>query len=225
MITLYEHFISEAIKPIHADLIIVDVQSEFSKFFTKEYIRALFEYCKQFDRVYQVWDVTEAYKPTYTFPKQADAVSKEYGFNFDKFDDGTYQLSDIFLHGIEHQYIEAKERGFKQGDSFKTRNGNLLVYIGAKHKWFMCPPLLLQLFNKLRTRVVYMVGGADGECLTDVYVAAKACGVNVVFAKEYVYSAKSCPSFPEHSDMAVSLKKQKEAKKLERLQKRMTGSK
>jgi hypothetical protein len=40
---------------------------------------------------------------------------------------------------------------------------------------------------------VILVGGADGECLTDVETAAEAMGVKLRLNHKYIYSASHCP--------------------------------
>ena len=40
---------------------------------------------------------------------------------------------------------------------------------------------------------VTIVGGASGECLDDVEVAAKAMGVKLKRNERYIYSASHCP--------------------------------
>lgn len=208
MITKFGQFLLEKknSKALHADLIIVDVQESFSKFITDEYVRALYDYCKLFDRVYQVWDSIDQDKPTYNFPRQAYTVEKQYGFDLD-----TNNLSDYFMPHVATRILRLLDDGFQQGDSFETKYGDLLVHVGAAHEWFLVPQELKELFRKMKVsgRPVYMAGGADNECLTDVFVAAKACGVNIYLSREYVYSAKHCPEFPDFSDEVLAQEEQK----------------
>jgi len=37
------------------------------------------------------------------------------------------------------------------------------------------------------------VGGADGECLEDIYTAAISLGVKISRDWKYIYTASSCP--------------------------------
>ena len=82
-------------------LIIVDVQRSFKKFFTEMYIHELKKYCKEFSRVYQIWDnhhlgknVDKDYlydenpdipvhDDLYHFPNQIDLIEKRYQYDVD----------------------------------------------------------------------------------------------------------------------------------------------
>jgi predicted methyltransferase len=63
-----------------SDLIICDVQQNFSKFFNKEYIEQLKSYCKKFNRVFNIYDINDQQDPIqYDFPNLFNSYTKEYG--------------------------------------------------------------------------------------------------------------------------------------------------
>jgi len=45
----------------------------------------------------------------------------------------------------------------------------------------------------LKNKNVIIVGGADSECLEDIYTAALSIGVNIKRDWKYIYTANSCP--------------------------------
>ena len=92
----------------------------------------------------------------------------------------------------------------KKGDFFPTNEGTLIVYVGNNHKWYHMPKKLHELFEEVveaqsvneglnEVRDVILVGGADGECLTDIETAAVAMGVKLKRNERYIYSASDCP--------------------------------
>ena len=194
-------------------LIIVDVQKSFSKFFTKRYVSELKNYCKKFNRVYQIWDnhvegdnVDKDYlydsdpeegnnNDLYEFPNQVDLIEKRYNY------DVNVDFYKPVLEESEYEDIKRKEDSgeLKKGDFFHTTEGTIIVYIGNNHKWHHLPKKLYDLFMEIteaqiEDRVsVTIVGGADGECITDIEVAAKSLGVNFNRNVKYIYSATECP--------------------------------
>ena len=50
---------------------------------------------------------------------------------------------------------------------------------------------MVNLINKIKSDKVILAGGADGECLEDVYQAFLAFGLNVRINRKYTYSAKT----------------------------------
>ena len=186
-------------------LIIVDVQKSFKKFFNDKYLSELNKYCKEFNKVYQIWDNhSEDKKPDidfqyeerpdienkddlYKWNNQTDIIEKRYNYDVD------VDFYKKILDQNTFNNIKSKENNLKQGDSFKTTEGTIIVFIGNNHKWFHCPKKLYDLFLTLKGREVVMVGGADDECLEDLMVTAKILGVNLMENKRYIYSAKGCP--------------------------------
>ena len=184
-------------------LIIVDVQRSFKKFFTEMYIHELKKYCKEFSRVYQIWDnhhlgknVDKDYlydenpdipvhDDLYHFPNQTDLIEKRYQYDVD---------ADFY------KKVSKKEdnKELKRGDFFNTKEGTIIVFIDNRHRWFHCPKKLYDLFIEITEAQmddveVTIVGGADSECLLDVEVAAKAMGVKFKRNDGYIYSASYCP--------------------------------
>ena len=194
-------------------LIIVDVQKSFKEFFTDNYIKELKKYCKKFSKVYQIWDnhhlgknVDKDYlydrdpeeedtNDLYEFPNQIDLIEKRYNY------DVTVDFYKPVLDESEYDEIKRKEDGgeLNRGDFFHTNEETIIVYIGNNHRWHHLPKKLYDLFMEITEAQVddnvsvTIVGGADGECITDIEVTAKALGVSFNSNKNYIYSAKNCP--------------------------------
>lgn len=197
-------------------LIIVDVQKSFKKFFNELYLNELKKYCNKFNRVYQIWDnhvdgqnVDKDYlydedpeipvhDDLYHFPNQKDLIEKRY--NYDVNADFYKKVLDEDVYEEVKQKEENNE--LKQGDHFPTKEGTIIVFIGNNHRWYHMPKKLHELFSEIteaqnedlsEVRNVYLVGGADGECLDDVEVAAEIMGVQIKRNPRYIYSASHCP--------------------------------
>lgn len=160
-------------------LVIVDVQKEFNKFIQHDLVDELYEYARKFKQVYQIWDTHKTdITPTYVFPNQVDAVKKKYGKN---------HFSDKV-----QKFIKDKTDETFEGNLFKLSDSEgYIVRVDNNHDWFYVNPEIVQLIQKLKNDQVILTGGADNECLEDVYQAFKAFGLNVHINKKYVYSAKT----------------------------------
>lgn len=175
-------------------LLIVDVQSEFSKFIPKRFVAKLNKYAKEFDNVYQIWDSNKTNKPTYKFPNEKELVEKKYGIKKyckqynDGFDEWITTIFDDKTCNNIKNLIKKKE--IKEGDKFKLKDKDeFLVYIGNAHQWFLVNNGLYLLFKKLINKNVVIVGGASDECLEDIYISAKSFGLKPIYNHEYIYSA------------------------------------
>jgi len=189
-------------------LLIVDVQGSFSKFFNEKYLNGLFDYCKQFDKVYQIFDnhpegpypdvdylyanapSGPAQNDLYTFPNETDKIEKRYLYNANV---------DTFKKILsEGDYTKIKEleqsKQLKLGDKFAAAGDTEIVYVGNKHGWYHIPKRMLELFGELKNTPIEIVGGSHGECLLDIQAAAKAHGLKTFVNEKYVYSAKG----PKH---------------------------
>jgi len=178
------------------DIVIVDVQETFKKFFGDEYIEKLNEYCEDYKRVFQIWDSTKVDKPDYTFPNQVQTYVKKYG--------GSLKIEDVEQTFTEPMWQVVKDKLEAiptAGDLFETKYGESWVYIGAKtdnlesnigHDWFLCSKELMSLFKsfKQQERQIILCGGAAKECLFDIYVTMKTLGINVDYNLDFVYSSK-----------------------------------
>ena len=197
-------------------LIIVDVQKSFKKFFNDLYLNELKKYCNKFNRVYQIWDnhidgqnVDKDYlydedpeipvhDDLYHFPNQKDLIEKRYNYDVN---------ADFYKKVLDddvYEEVKSKEERdeLKQGDHFPTKEGTIIVFIGNNHRWYHMPKKLHELFMEIteaqnedlsEIRNVFLVGGADGECLDDVEVAAEIMGVQIKRNPKYIYSASHCP--------------------------------
>jgi hypothetical protein len=188
-------------------LIIVDVQKSFKKFFTDNYLKALNEYCKKFDKVYQIFDNhfdgknpdkdylydnnpdIENKDDLYRFNNQVDLIEKRYNYDVDV--DFYKNILDEKVYNEIKQ--KEKDKSLKRGDSFITTEGTIIVYIGNNHKWHHMGKKLYDIFRKLKGKDVTICGGSSDECLLDVEVCGLSMGVNVKRNNKYIYSANHCP--------------------------------
>jgi len=184
-------------------LIIVDVQKSFKKFFSEIYLNELKKYCNNFNNVYQIFDnhvdgknVDKDYlyqenpkipihKDLYHFPNQKDLIEKRYNYDVD---------ADFYKKILDkdvYDEISKKEedKSLKKGDIFKTKEGTFIVYIGNNHNWHHLSKKLYNLLLSLKGKEVTIVGGADSECLEDIYTAATSLGVKIKRDYKYIYTA------------------------------------
>ena len=116
-------------------LIIVDVQKSFSKFFTNKYVDELKKYCKNFNRVYQIWDnhpdgtnVDKDYlydedpeipvhKDLYQFPNQKDLIEKRYNYDVD-----ADFYKKILDKDVYDEISKKEEEKSDTSESLKTEN-------------------------------------------------------------------------------------------------------
>lgn len=179
------------------DLIIVDVQQEFSKYFTKSYIEDLQKYCLEFGRVFQIWDDVSSDEPSYDWPNLTINLKKSYGGELDKSDIEHYVTSD------KVEQIEKEFDNKKPGWYIEREDGSIILYIsdndtfttGIKnHPWFFVDNTLVNVVKRLANtdREVILVGGAKNECLYDVEILLKAFNVKYEINEHFVYSNKGC---------------------------------
>lgn len=192
---------------VESILVIVDVQKSFRQFFSEMYLNELKKYCKNFQKVYQIFDnhvdgknVDKDYlyvdtpeitihDDLYHFPNQKDLIEKRYNYDVD---------ADFYKKILDkevYQEISNKEdkKELKKGDIFPTKEGTIITYIGNNHVWFHCPKKLYELFKTNVDKLIYIVGGSDSECLEDIFVTASSLGVNIKRNHKYIYSANHCP--------------------------------
>ena len=206
ILRLKEFTINESISLIDHDgiLLIVDVQSNFKKYFPTDpnsYLKKLDDYCLEFPSgttdmkgVYQIWDSNRGSKPSYKFKNQRDLVEKKFGVKkfYSKYNGGFKEwITKIFDEKTLQKFNEKRNK-FEEGNAFKIKNKNeFLIYIGNTHKWFYVNEELVDLFKKLNGKKVIVVGGAERECLEDVFIALKSFNVNPVYNHQYIYSAET----------------------------------
>lgn len=188
-------------------LIIVDVQLSFRSFFSEMYINELKKYCNNFSNVYQIFDnhvegknVDKDYlykdNPNipvngdlYKFPNQKMLIEKRYNYDVDA------DFYEKILDEDTYELIKSKEskNQLVQGNIFPTKEGTHIIYIGNNHVWFHLSKKLFNLLNSLKGKNVTIVGGADSECLQDVFISAQSIGVNIKRDWKYIYTSTSCP--------------------------------
>lgn len=189
------------------NLIIVDVQKSFKKFFTEMYINELSKYCNNFQNVYVIWDNHHEGKnpdkdylydhspeipindDLYNFPNIKDRIEKRYNYNVN------IDFYKNILDKEVYKDIKDKEskKQLKKGDIFHTKEGTALVYVGNNHKWFHIGKKLFSLFTKYKNKTITIVGGSDSECLEDIFTAGTSIGVILKRNWKYIYSASHCP--------------------------------
>ena len=192
---------------VESILVIVDVQKSFRRFFSEMYLNELKKYCKNFQKVYQIFDnhvdgkkVDKDYlyddtpeipihDDLYYFPNQTDLIEKRYNYKVD---------ADFYKKILDkevYQEISEKEdrEELKKGDIFPTKEGTIITYINNNHVWFHCPKKLYDLLTSLKGKEVIIVGGADSECLEDVVTTAERLGVKIKRDYKFIYTASSCP--------------------------------
>lgn len=191
----------------NSNLIIVDVQKSFKKFFNEVYLNELKKYCQNFKNVYQIWDnhvygknVDKDYlydhtpevpihDDLYHFPNQKELIEKRYNYDVD-----VNFYKKILDKELYKEISEKEEKGLlKKGDIFQTKEGTAIVYIGNNHKWFHVPIKLYNLLKTKRGKIIYIVGGSDSECLEDIYITCKSLEIIIKKNYKFIYSASHCP--------------------------------
>ena len=166
-------------------LVIVDVQSAFDQYTPQGFEQNIMEYCNEFPKgtdendvrgVYQIWDSNKATGVTYTFPNEVLTVRKNYGTKFNP------SIRDIAFNKLPQDVPEGKLYKFKDSNKY-------LVKINNNHKWFFVNEDLYNLYQKLKGKKVIVVGGADQECLEDLYISMKSFGIIPVYNHNYIYNA------------------------------------
>lgn len=183
----------EALDQKSKALIIVDVQEAFSKYIHDDYLDALFKYCENFERVYQIFDNRDQDAQSWDFPNQYNYCSKEYGpkplAEWDNDD-----LSEVF-HEIDLERNKALIADPTKGDFLVDKKNCIWLYVGNNHIWFKMEPELANMLTDLK---IYdaepiIVGGASEECLEDIIVACKYLGLRPQLEYKYIYSSTFCP--------------------------------
>jgi hypothetical protein len=168
-------------------LVIVDVQKAFDEYIPQNFEKNIMKYCEEFPMddnlgkgVYQIWDSNKAQNQSYNFPNTLRTIRKNYGTKFDSY---IKQITD----NLSGKYPNSKE-----GDKFKLKNKNAyIVRIFNNHKWFYVNEDLYNLYLKLKGKNVIVIGGADRECLSDIYVSMKSFGISPTYNHNYIYSAET----------------------------------
>lgn len=177
----YKDFIGEnqmvELKEHDGILLIVDVQKEFGDFIPDNMVKELFNYCKEFNEVYQIWDSHDTVAPTFKFPNQKESINKKFGKKF--------------LEKEVQNKLEKLKNNSTEGQQIQIDSDDIFVRVKNNHDWFFINDELLKLFNSLKGKKIIMVGGADFECLKDVFIACKSMGVKAVLNHKYIYSAET----------------------------------
>ena len=133
----------------------------------------------------------KATKPSWKFPNEKGTYEKKYGTTAKDIldvdgDDRTGAIKNIVAR-LDKKYPNAKE-----GQTFKMKDKEAyIVRVKNNHKFFYSNEALTQLFKSLKGKKVVVIGGADNECLEDVYESMESFGVNPIYNHEFIYSAKT----------------------------------
>ena len=199
----FEKFLLKESNNVETNLLIVDVQKSFRKFFSEKYVNYLQKYAGTFNNVYQIWDnhvdgkdvdkdflyhndpEIPVHSDLYVFPNQKEIIEKRYNYKVNV---------DYFKKILDKETLKKiKAGGLKKGNFFPTKEGTIIVYIGNNHTWFHVPKKLYKLFQSLKGKELTIVGGSDSECLDDVLTTAISLGVLAKRDHRYIYSASHCP--------------------------------
>ena len=93
--------------------------------------------------------------------------------------------------GFVHKDFIIPKTGVKEGDKFKIGKDRYMVRIDNKHKWFYVNEDIYELYRELIGKNVVITGGADFECLEDIYTSMNSFGVHPVYNHDYIYSAQT----------------------------------
>jgi hypothetical protein len=165
-------------------LVIVDVQIEFEQHIPKGFVEKLKEYSKNFKSVYHIYDTNKVpIKPLYDFRNSSNQTCENIPKRF-----GHRWFDKDLLNYIEQVKLQ---KDFGPGKLFKIGETETYVIYNDKHnhKWFFVNNELVQLIRKLVGKNVTLVGGADSECLHDIFITFERFGVKPVYNHEYIYSA------------------------------------
>ena len=172
-------------------LLIVDVQKEFEKWMEPNFISKMHGYAKQFPNVYQIWDANSADAPSEEYPNEKIKAAKHYGYDLQK---------DDIMHYFDKP-IQSELLGDFENDDFKdashkhkgyrTRNGELLLFVGKGHKFYMAEKEILKLMDYLKSLKdgITLCGGAGSECLADIQALLDYYEIPYDLDDNYVYSA------------------------------------
>lgn len=184
-------------------LIIVDTQRAFSKYFNKQYLDQLSSYASKFKNTIQIWDnhykgknlsldylydtdlTNNLSSELYNFSNQLYNIEKRY----------VYKVNISYFKTIldSTTYNKIINKKFVKGEMYKTIYDTYIIYIGNNHRWFHIPMKLYNyIINNLDTNFT-IVGGADRECLEDIYITFKSLGAKIEKNPTYIWSAKYCP--------------------------------
>lgn len=171
-------------KNLGYDLIIVDVQKAYNKYYTDEYLVELNKYADTFSRVFQIWDKEKSKNPDYIFKNQTGIYYKEYGPSLHIEDVPKYFLPQ------QHEYIINKLKNIpNDGDMFETMYNDYWIYLGQE-KWFLCNKELTYFIKSLKknNRKVIIVGKELNNSIYNMYYIMKQLGVEVEYELEYNYN-------------------------------------
>ena len=172
-------------------LVVVDVQKEFEKWMKPGFIQSVHEYARKFPNVYQVWDANRTTRPSEKFENEKQSAPKRYGYDLSEKD-----IPNHFDDPVQGELKgDFKSRSFKDAQdrrkAYATRNGDLLLFVGKSHQFFMAEKELMKLmeyFKSLKDGVT-LCGGADGECLADVEALLDHYGIPYELNRDYVYKS------------------------------------
>lgn len=172
-------------------LVIVDVQKEFDRWMKPDFIKSVHKYAEQFPNVYQIWDANRAVRPSEKFPNEKMTALKRYGYDLRE-EDILHHFDNPVQSELKTDFQNKKfEDAQGKRKAYKTRNGELLHFVGKSHQFFMAEQelqKLIEYFKSLKDGVT-LCGGADGECLADVEAMLQYYDVPYDLNRDYVYAS------------------------------------
>lgn len=171
-------------------LLIVDVQENFAKWWEDNNLPFLpddiMEYAKGFDYVYQIWDAIDVNEPSYHFPNEIRTIEKTYGGDIMEED-----AADYFEEPELGRFLKDWDNAELEDNVYTTKDGGGVFYIAGVHEWFIASSELIELFEELRNSEadLIVVGGAEGECLTDITTALDTMDIPYEVNRDYTYRA------------------------------------
>lgn len=137
------------------DLFLIDIQK--GPKYDNDFLKSLNDYCKDFSRVFQIWDGTKAKNPSYNFNNQVKLYKIEQGKELSIFD------VPLLFHKPQQEYVINKIKNIPdEYDMFETIYNEYWVYLGFE-KWFLVPGEMVKLFDSLKkqNRKVILTGNKE----------------------------------------------------------------
>lgn len=176
-------------------LIVIDVQRHFLKN-NLGFVQKVKNLCRDYKKVYQIFDSIDSDKPDFIFPNQVQSIEKQYGFDLDD------SNVEDYLSGAE---LKKYRNG--HGDSFHTNDGRMIVQTSGVHPYFLLEGDLLKLCKFFSGKDVDLAGGAANECLEDINAALVACHAHPKIVLSYAFGDTSDGDESDELNLDESIKR------------------
>ncbi len=176
-------------------LIVIDVQRHFLKN-NLGFVQKVKTLCREYKKVYQIFDSIDSDKPDFIFPNQVQSIEKQYGFDLDD------SNVEDYLSGSELE----KYRN-RHDDSFHTDDGRMIIQTSGVHPYFLLEDDLLKLCKSFSGKDVDLAGGAANECLEDINAALVACHARPKIILSYAFGDTSDGDESDELNLDESIKR------------------